>query len=109
MSNQEAADDESIQLPLSDKQLAACKVCRRVLTENQFMTQGCESGCFDGGVARADLEELVTNKFSGYVGIIDAKNSWVARLIGCKQVKMGMYSAHIDVDEDGDDEDGDDV
>ena len=60
---------------------------------------------------RDEVDKLTTRKFSGYVGLVDAKSSWVGRLIGCKTMPSGVYAAHVaDADaEDDDDDDGDDA
>ena len=122
-----------LQLPKEPKQLRACKRCRRILTEKQFMIEGCAS-C-DPGVmeepnrtSRRDMEAETTANFSGYMGIFDSKKSWVARLMGARKVHKGIYAFEIndnnsaeggaggsklrevDEDEDGDYEaDGDDI
>ena len=101
----------SIQLPLTDKGLRACKNCHRVLTEGQFQREGCH-GCYpkgNGAVPRGRINEFTTQQFSGYVGVVDPSMSWVARLIGLrKKDPMGVYAAHVDSDEDDYDEDEDD-
>jgi RNA polymerase subunit RPABC4/transcription elongation factor Spt4 len=95
---------EAPQLPVSDKNLAACKRCHIVLTEAQYSTEGCRN-CGGEKVDREEVERFTTKNFSGYVGVIDAERSWVARLIGCESAPTGVYAAHVaDDDEDDDDE-----
>ena len=96
-----ATETERVQLPLADKQLVACRKCHRVLTSTQFASEGCQS-C---GGEPLDVDELVqntTSKFVGYVGIVDSSNSWVARLIGCGNVPPGVYAATVTGEEDDD-------
>jgi RNA polymerase subunit RPABC4/transcription elongation factor Spt4 len=77
-------------------------------------------------MSRKEMESDTTANFSGYMGIFDAKQSWVARLMGARKVHKGIYAFEIndtsaaaaggsklrevDEDEDGDYEaDGDDI
>lgn len=97
-------DDFKPQLPASDKHLLACRTCHMVLTTGQFVSEGCKT-CGSAELNKDDLATATTSKFSGYVGIVDAPNSWVARLIGVATAPAGVYAAHI---EDEDEDEGDD-
>ena len=89
-----------LQLPREPKLLRACKHCRRVLTERQFMTEGCATcnpHVMDQPerMTRRDMERQTTANFSGYIGIIDSRTSWAARLMGARKVPMGVYAFEI--------------
>ena len=101
---------DHVQLPLQDKQLVACRECKRVLTRAQFVSDGCAS-CGTTGTHRDELQEQTTAKFHGFVGLVDARNSWVARLIGRDDAPPGVYAAHVTAEEPegfGGDDDADD-
>ncbi len=64
------------------------------------------------------MPKYVSVKFSGYIGLVDAPNSWIARMINRKDAPPGMYAASIEdtdvdhgeiEDEDEDDDDMDDA
>lgn len=107
-----------LQLPREPKLLRACKHCRRVLTERQFMAEGCAT-CNPQvmnqpeRMSRREMEGQTTANFSGYIGIIDSRTSWAARLMGARKVPMGVYAFEIKDPEvaapqDADDGDADD-
>jgi RNA polymerase subunit RPABC4/transcription elongation factor Spt4 len=91
-------DIPQLQLPLSDKQLVACRTCRRILTREQFAVEGCSS-CGSDSMDRRELASSTTAKFGGFVGIVDGKSSWVARLIGRATAPPGVYAADIQQDD----------
>jgi RNA polymerase subunit RPABC4/transcription elongation factor Spt4 len=98
---------EAVQLPLSDRQLMACRECKRVLTRGQFYSEGCMS-CGSASMERDEVQDQTTAKFHGFVGLVDARNSWVARIIGRDDAPPGVYAAHIAAEvADADDEDDD--
>mmetsp|Transcript_31942 Transcript_31942/g.98915 ORF Transcript_31942/g.98915 Transcript_31942/m.98915 type:complete len:129 (-) Transcript_31942:24-410(-) len=98
---------DQVQLPMQDRQLMACRECKRVLTRAQFVSDGCAS-CGSTGMHRDELQEQTTAKFHGFVGLVDAHNSWVARLIGREDAPPGVYAAHVAAEEpEGLDDDGD--
>lgn len=70
------------------------------------MAEGCQS-CGGGPMFKDELTSATTAKFSGYVGLVDAQSSWVARLIGRANAIPGVYAAHIPADaaEERDDRD----
>jgi RNA polymerase subunit RPABC4/transcription elongation factor Spt4 len=97
-------DETQLQLPIADKQLAACRQCHRILTRTQFQTQGCHGCGSDPMQERDELAHQTTTKFTGYVGIIDAQSSWVARLIGRSRAPPGIYAAQVHDDNAGDED-----
>ena len=107
------AGAEKPQLPYSDRGLVACRICHLVLTREQFMSEGCRNCTPGEEMGREEVDQSTTLKFSGFVGLVDAPKSWVARLIGCKNAPSGVYAAHVtddraagsDSDEDADGED----
>ena len=83
-----------LQLPTSDRDLAACRRCHRILTVQQWTQQGC-SNCGDGALSRADQRERTTQQFYGHVGVVDSNRSWVARLIGVEGMPSGVYAVRV--------------
>ena len=97
----------------NEKHFMACRECRLVLSTGQFMETGCPY-CGDGaGWGKDELDEGATQAFSGFVGIVDGRSSWVARLIGKEGARTGVYAAtlHDDSQRDpgngSDEDDGD--
>jgi hypothetical protein len=93
-------------LPLgSEKFFLACRECGVIQSQLQFQTAGCPS-CQQGPIARDELTDACTAEYHGFVGLIDAKSSWVARVINCQNKPSGIYAAHLpdeDIGEDVDD------
>ena len=102
--------DPPPQLPIGDKEHVACLKCHSVITAGQYARDGCQV-CGTGGVGHEELHNYATARFSGFVGIISAEQSWVAKLIGCGKMPTGVYAAHVEPDDedDGDDDDSDAV
>lgn len=98
MSQQRHHDDgveEAPQLPLGTKDYVACRKCHSILTQPQFNRDGCR---------KCELDGEVTNKFTGFVGLIAPELSWVARMIGCGHMPSGIYAATLeDEDDEADD------
>ena len=82
------------QLPLADRDLAACRRCHKILTMTQFTREGC-STCGDGPLTRAEATHHTTSQFYGHVGIVDGRRSWIARLIGCGGAPSAVYAAKL--------------
>lgn len=91
--------EEAPQLPLGTKDYVACRKCHTILTQPQF----AKDGCFKCLEEDKDMNH-VTNKFTGFVGLIAPEHSWVARMIGCTHMPSGVYAATL---EDEDDEEDD--
>ena len=98
-------------LPIGDERhFVACKDCRLVLNQSQFLEHGCpHCNPNDDGWTRDDVHDATTNNYTGFIGVIDGQSSWVARLIGKQGAKSAIYAAtiHLDDAEDAaaDDED----
>ncbi|KAF5225503.1 hypothetical protein ECC02_001266 [Trypanosoma cruzi] len=98
------------QLPIGDRGYLACRQCRLILTETQFIRDGC-SVCGTGPVSRDELHDVTTADFSNFVGLIAPEKSWVARMIGRTGCPNGVFAAmlndedeeEIDSNNDGDD------
>ncbi|RNF26264.1 uncharacterized protein Tco025E_01387 [Trypanosoma conorhini] len=95
------------QLPIGDRGYLACRQCRLVLTEAQFLRDGC-SVCGTGPVRREELHDVATADFSNFVGLIAPEKSWVARIIGRTGCPNGVFAAVLNDDGDDDDDDDDD-
>lgn len=101
MSAKQQLPKNPLQLPISDRDTAACRRCHRILTVSQWMSEGCKN-CEDGKLTRQELRERATQQFYGHVGIVDSRRSWIARLIGCEGAPSGVYAARVANDEDQD-------
>jgi RNA polymerase subunit RPABC4/transcription elongation factor Spt4 len=88
------AASNKIALPLVDKDLASCYRCHRILCRDQFKRDGCPV-CNTGALDREQLATETTVRYSGHVGIVDSRGSWVARLIGCRGAAPGVYAARV--------------
>ena len=106
-----------IEAPKSLNRLRACTRCRIILPATQFTAYGCPN-CPDLQLQgdRVSVEQMTTKIFSGCVGVVDPKKSWVARHILVDSYVPGMYAIAVqggeeDEDYDRDDEgaDGDDM
>lgn len=99
------------QLPRGQSGYYACRTCRRILVEPQWVTDGC-LGCHTGAVARAELSNYATPHFANFFGLIDPEHSWVARLIGKARPGVecpnAIYAERIEDQDEEDEEDGDD-
>eukprot|EP00758_Cryptobia_borreli_P003075 Tbor_TRINITY_DN3508_c0_g1::TRINITY_DN3508_c0_g1_i1::g.2923::m.2923/K15171/SUPT4H1, SPT4; transcription elongation factor SPT4 len=88
-----------LQLPREPKGLRACRRCRRILTEIQFIHESC-ANCRDSEdpvpSTRQEVEESTVHNFSGYIGLINPERSWVARLMGSRNVRQGIYAFELD-------------
>ncbi|RNF06505.1 hypothetical protein TraAM80_04009 [Trypanosoma rangeli] len=93
------------QLPIGDRGYLACRQCRLVLTETQFLRDGC-SVCGTGPIRREELHDVATADFSNFVGLIAPEKSWVARMIGRTGCPNGVFAAVLN-DEDEDDANSD--
>lgn len=106
------------QLPRGDKRYVACKGCHTILTEMQYLEEGCEK-CGEHADTLAGVAEHTTNRFFHAVGLVAPQHSWIARVIGCSHMPTSVYAAaleeeeaqHNNEDEDDayDDDDDDDV
>ena len=83
-----------LQLPISDRDQAACRRCHRIITITQWTKEGCLN-CNEGKLSRPELKERTTQQFYGHVGIVDSSRSWIARLIGCEGAPSGVYAARV--------------
>ncbi|KEG12983.1 hypothetical protein DQ04_01291130 [Trypanosoma grayi] len=97
------AEEPPPQLPIGDRAYLACRRCRLVLTEQQFLRDGC-SLCGTGPVRREELLDVATADFTNFVGLIAPEKSWVARLIGKTDCPNGVFAAALD-DEEMEEED----
>ena len=93
------------QLPLSDRNLVACRGCGLILTLQQFKAEGCQTCALDPLEHDDEVAEHTTRDFAGFVGVVSGEGSWVARLLGKTGVPCGVYAAQISATEVG----GDDV
>jgi transcription elongation factor SPT4 len=86
-----------LQLPTGERDLLACRSCHRILTQQQFLQEGC-TGC-DGDSAyrmtHPEVKEKTTTNFFGHVGIFDPRRSWIARLIEVEDKPPGVYAARV--------------
>ncbi|ESL07420.1 hypothetical protein TRSC58_00790 [Trypanosoma rangeli SC58] len=96
------------QLPIGDRGYLACRQCRLVLTETQFLRDGC-SVCGTGPVRREELHDVATADFSNFVGLIAPEKSWVARMIGRTGCPNGVFAAVLNEEDEHEDEDEDDA
>jgi transcription elongation factor SPT4 len=90
--------EEAPQLPLGTRDYVACRKCHTILTQPQFAKDGCYK-CLEED---RDMNH-VTNKFTGFVGLVAPEHSWVARMIGCTHMPSGIYAATLEDDEEDDD------
>lgn len=91
-------------LPVSDRDQVACRTCHLILTRTQFATEGCRN-CGYGPLKPSALTDRVTTNFSGFVGLVDAPNSWLARVIRRTDAPVGIYAAEAEAPVGVDDED----
>ncbi|KAG8348782.1 Spt4 RpoE2 zinc finger [Trypanosoma vivax] len=98
------------QLPVGERGYLACRQCRLVLTEKQFLLEGC-GVCGTGPVSRQELPDVTTAEFANFVGLIAPEKSWIARLIGKTDCPNGVFAAEIEMHDEeqseGDDDDDD--
>jgi transcription elongation factor SPT4 len=90
--------EEAPQLPLGTRDYVACRKCHTILTQPQFAKDGCYK-CLEED---RDMNH-VTNKFTGFVGLVAPEHSWVARMIGCTHMPSGIYAATLEDDDEDDD------
>ena len=95
------------QLPYSDRHLRACKKCHTVLTEPQFLNEGCRN-CQTDAISRGDLDHLTTTKFHGCIGVVDSSKSWVARVVGLhRNAPSAVYAAYVEAEDSEEDDEED--
>mmetsp|Transcript_76825 Transcript_76825/g.89259 ORF Transcript_76825/g.89259 Transcript_76825/m.89259 type:complete len:131 (-) Transcript_76825:68-460(-) len=92
------------QLPRGDKNYIACKGCHTILTEIQYMEEGCQK-CGERAETREGLVEHTTNRFFHAVGLVAPQHSWIARVIGCSHMPTSVYAAALEEEEAQDDQD----
>ena len=97
--------EEQPQLPVGDRNYVACKQCHSILTEPQFLLEGCRK-CGTTAESREDVSAYTTTDFQGCVGLVSSEHSWIARVIGCGHMPSGVYAAYMNAElDDEDDED----
>nr|CCC93161.1 conserved hypothetical protein [Trypanosoma congolense IL3000] len=95
------------QLPIGDRGYLACRQCRLIITEQQFLRDGC-SICGTGPVSREELPDVATAEFSNFIGLIAPEKSWVGRLIQRTDCPNGVFATELCEEGDEDEEDPDD-
>ena len=86
----------SVVAPNSMTRLRACQGCRLILPSSQFVAEGCPNcpnSYFQGD--RQAVELGTSKTFSGCVGVVDTKRSWVARHIQIETGVPGMYAIAV--------------
>lgn len=93
------------QLPLTDGRYFACRRCRRVLSEMQWLSTGCVDCSATMGVPdRDNLLDFATPHFHNFIGLIAPGQSWVARLIMKSRAELNGVFAETLSDDEADDE-----
>ena len=106
MSNMEANHEEEEVLPPNlpighEKTFVACKDCRIVLSQTQFMQSGCPNCEEDSGpMDRDEVADRTTLNFASFIGVVDSSSSWVARVIGQGNSPSAIYAATVQRDDD---------
>ncbi|CBH14766.1 hypothetical protein, conserved [Trypanosoma brucei gambiense DAL972] len=92
------------QLPVGDHGYLACRRCRLIITEQQFLHEGCQV-CGTGPVSREELLDVATAEFSNFIGLIAPEKSWVGRLINRTNCPNGVFATELcDEDESGEED-----
>jgi len=82
-------------IPNSYKKLRACKTCRLVKSDDQFLKDGCDN-CQDYDYGDMDsLGEHTTANFSGMIAMMMARDSWVARWNKLGAGVPGVYAVQV--------------
>ena len=82
-------------IPNTYKKLRACKTCRLIKSDDQFLKDGCDN-CPDYDYGDFDsLQEHTTGNFSGTIAMMMAKESWVARWNKLGSGIPGVYAVQV--------------
>ncbi|KAI5170757.1 transcription elongation factor SPT4 [Nematocida sp. LUAm3] len=85
--------------PFIGKRLRACLGCSLVKTQAQFKEEGCEN-C-SGLRMKESLDNVLdctSEKFSGILGVVDGKASWIAKWQHLEGYVSGMYAVTVEGD-----------
>lgn len=81
-------------IPKSYKKLRACRSCRLIKSEDQFLSDGCEN-CPNNDYQDMDcLLDNTCSDFQGMIAMMQAKESWVAKWTGLNQIP-GIYAISV--------------
>jgi transcription elongation factor SPT4 len=79
------------------KHLRACLLCKLVKSFEQFRDAGCDNCerfvAMQGSVER--VQDCTTNAFSGLVGMMDPRHSWVASWQRQPDAVPGLYALRV--------------
>lgn len=90
-------------VPNSERRLAACTLCRLILSKEQWGTYRknlrlCPNGCGEGKYPET------TEDFTGVMSIMAPSRSWVAQWNFKKDFVPGLYAMHINSEQQDEDE-----
>ncbi|TNV75320.1 hypothetical protein FGO68_gene71 [Halteria grandinella] len=83
-------------LPNAYKKLRACRECRLIKSEEQFLKDGGCENCPNYEVSDLEsLEEYTSANFEGMISVIIQGQSWVAKYNNLRDVVPGCYAVCI--------------
>ncbi len=88
--------------PQSMVRLRACLRCRIILPSSQFFQSGCPN-CAEASDMQGDRQAVdmnTTKNFTGCVGVVDPRASWVGRHLRIESGVPGMYAIAVQNVED---------
>jgi len=79
-----------------NKQLRACRICRLLKTERQFIEGGCENCPFlNIRDYRTEIHEYTTPNFTGMISVVDPDSSWATKWVHLNKRMPGCYALAI--------------
>merc|ERR1719410_1498330 len=70
--------------------LRACLTCKLIKNQSQWLDSGCDN-CGE----HDDFTTATTKQFTGYLAMMDVRDSWLARWQKQQQLKPGIYALKV--------------
>ncbi|KAH9386870.1 transcription elongation factor SPT4 [Nematocida major] len=83
--------------PSITKRLRACLGCSLVMAQSQFKAEGCPNcPSLNMKDSTDNVLDCTTDRYSGVIGLCDAKTSWVAKWQHMDGFAVGLYAMTLE-------------
>eukprot|EP01100_Stratorugosa_tubuloviscum_P005626 TRINITY_DN2508_c0_g1_i1.p1 TRINITY_DN2508_c0_g1~~TRINITY_DN2508_c0_g1_i1.p1 ORF type:complete len:102 (-),score=44.43 TRINITY_DN2508_c0_g1_i1:58-363(-) len=80
----------------NDKDLRACKRCKLVKSNSEFLKNGCDNCDENIKKSKDDIKKQTTKDFHGVIAVLNFEQSWVLNALRIKPTYVkGLYAMDI--------------